>query len=431
MAKTSKQLLEERYLKSLKKKSLLIGVEFEFPIVNQTDPCSDSGLEQCHLLLDRLSQDGDYLVLKRDDDGHVIELEHKSSGDHLLFEVAYTTLEIAFAPAQDLNDLVSRFDTYHQTLDNLLKEWGLVIGGFGIHPAWKQTKDYMVKTDRYEMLTRFLALSQDFQPKTSHHLHTYPSYGGFIMGNQVQFDVDKDNVLTVLNLFNQIEASKAYLFANSVFDLWQLDTRISRDRFWEDSMHGIFSENIGVFPYDFQSLSDWIAYVNQSAMFYVKRGEETIYFEPYRVPDFFRAETISGWNLRGEPKQFGPKEEDIQFHRAYHYQDLTARGTVELRSVCTQPLHRTWAPIAFELGLRANLKQWEKLMAQHEFFRIYGRDYPSLRRRFSRPDLSEAEENAIRQFSWDLLSCAKEGLRKRGYKEEVFLDPIEVFLRQK
>ncbi|KXT75375.1 glutamate-cysteine ligase family protein [Streptococcus sp. DD12] len=429
MGKTSKQLLEERYLNPLKERPLLLGVEFEFPIINQTHPESEQGLDQCCLLLERLSQDGNYVVLKRDTDGQAIELSHQKSGDHLLFEVAYTTLEIAFAPAKDLTTLVKRFEGYLHQLNAILAEWGLTIGGFGLHPAWEKTKNYMVKTDRYEMLTQFLALSQDYQEKTAHQLHPYPSYGGFIMGNQVQFDVSKENLLSVLNLFNQIEPAKAYLFANSAFAPWE-DTRISRDRFWEASMHGIYAENIGVFPRDFSSLSEWLDYVNQSAMFYVKRGEETIYFEPYRLPDFFSAASIQGWNLQGQRRQFSPKESDISFHRAYHYQDVTARGTVELRSVCTQPLELTWAPIAFELGLRANLEKWEALMANHVFFSLYGRDYPELRRRFSAPHLSKEEEEAIRQLSGELLVCAREGLGERGHGEEVFLKPIEDFLAE-
>ena len=33
-------------------------------------------------------------------------------------------------------------------------------------------------------------------------------------------------------------------------------------------------------------------------------------------------------------------------HRSYQFQDLTTRGTVEFRSVCTQPFSATFAPAA-------------------------------------------------------------------------------------
>ena len=45
------------------------------------------------------------------------------------------------------------------------------------------------------------------------------------------------------------------------------------------------------------------------------------------------------------------QEKDFETHRSYQYQDLTTRGTVEFRSVCTQPLERTFASAAFHLGL--------------------------------------------------------------------------------
>ena len=59
-------------------------------------------------------------------------------------------------------------------------------------------------------------------------------------------DVSKSNYLRVINAFTQIEAVKAYLFANSEFLGADWNTKISRDIFWEESMHGIYPENVGV-----------------------------------------------------------------------------------------------------------------------------------------------------------------------------------------
>ncbi|QDJ27292.1 hypothetical protein [Pseudolactococcus paracarnosus] len=58
-------------------------------------------------------------------------------------------------------------------------------------------------------------------------------------------------MITTINAFNAIEPVKAWLFANSYLWHSQLDTLISRDVFWESSMHGKFLENVGVFPKPF------------------------------------------------------------------------------------------------------------------------------------------------------------------------------------
>ena len=103
---------------------------------------------------------------------------------------------------------------------------------------------------------------------------------------------------------------------------------------------------------------------------------------------------------------------------------LTTRGTVELRSVCTQPLEKTFAPAAFQLGLLVNLDRLETYLASCDFYKIYGRDYPILRKQFSALQLSKAEREAVEKLAVDLLALANEGLKKRGFGEENYLTNI-------
>ena len=75
---------------------------------------------------------------------------------------------------------------------------------------------------RYRMLMDYLNLSRNV---TKSELHHFPEYGAFICGSQVQLDVSKSNYLRVINAFTQIEAVKAYLFANSEFSGADWDTK--------------------------------------------------------------------------------------------------------------------------------------------------------------------------------------------------------------
>ena len=82
---------------------------------------------------------------------------------------------------------------------------------------------------------------------------------------------------------------------------------------------------------------------------------------------------------------------------------LKTRGTVEFRSVCTQPLDRTFASAAFHLGLLVNLDKLEAYLETAPFFKKFRRNYKFLRRQFSKKNLTDEEETAIIEISKDLL----------------------------
>ena len=94
--------------------------------------------------------------------------------------------------------------------------------------------------------------------------------------------------------------------------------------------------------------------------------------------------TIEAYSLSGEKVNLTPREADFKNHRSYQYQDLTTRGTVEFRSVCTQPFDKTFASAAFHLGILENLENVKAYLQDAPFFQEEGRDYKDLRRKFSK-----------------------------------------------
>ena len=256
-------------------------------------------------------------------------------------------------------------------------------------------------------------------------LHDYPQYGAFICGSQVQLDVSTANYLRVINAFTQIEAAKAYLFANSEFSGADWDTQISRDLFWEESMHGIYPENVGVNAKLFKDEDDFFDYLDHSAIFTAERDGETYYFSPIQARDYLATDEILAYTLNGKETLLVPQEKDFQTHRSYQFQDLTTRGTIEFRSVCTQPLDRTFASAAFHLGLLVNLDKLEAYLETAPFFESFGRDYKSLRRQFSKKQLTNEEKAGVVQFSKDLLAIAEQGLESRGQREMTYLEPLK------
>ncbi len=409
------KLLKEKYLSNMKEDSeLFVGVELEFPIVETNG--NKTNIEVTKNLFRTLANLSDFEVEKIDDDQNPIQLVHCSSEDRILFELSYNTIEFAFERAHSINEVAKRFEAYLKIIQPILQENNHEIQGHGIHPLWKENDNSPVKIERYKMLIAFLAMNG-----TGMKTHSYPSYGAFICGNQLQLDVRRDNYLRIINAFNKIEAVKAYLFSNSEFSAEAWDTKIARDIFWEESLHGYYKENVGIYPKDYQSEEEFFNNLAKTAIFTATRGGKSYYFKPIRVEDYLDQKEITAYTADGNEKIINPVKEDLKQHRSYQFQDLTARGTVEFRSVCTQPLETTFAPIAFELGLFVQLEKLENYLEDSSFIKNEEQDYRKLRKKYSKKILSKEEKEAIQSFSKDLLDIAEAGLMKRGYKEEKFL----------
>lgn len=409
------KLLKEKYLSNMKEDSeLFVGVELEFPIVETNG--NKTNIEVTKNLFRTLANLSDFEVEKIDDDQNPIQLVHCSSKDRILFELSYNTIEFAFERARSINEVAKRFEAYLKIIQPILKENNHEIQGHGIHPLWQENDNSPVKIERYKMLMAFLAMNG-----TGMKTHSYPSYGAFICGNQVQLDVRRDNYLRIINAFNKIEAAKAYLFSNSEFSAEAWDTKIARDIFWEESLHGYYKENVGIYPKDYQSEEEFFNNLARTAIFTATREGKSYYFKPIRVEDYLDQKEITAYTADGNEKIIKPVKEDLKQHRSYQFQDLTARGTVEFRSVCTQPLETTFAPIAFELGLFVELEKLENYLEDSSFFKNEEQDYRKLRKKYSKKILSKEEKEAIQSFSKDLLDIARAGLMKRGYGEEKFL----------
>lgn len=407
-------LLKKRYLEPLKKQpTTYIGIELEYPIVNLSGQATDIKVSQ--KLMEVICLELAFNVEKRDVAGNPIQLKHQN-GDCILFEVSYNTLEFAFAKARYIQEIEERFDCYLQVIQAFLRKENHELQGKGINPNWRQNDNRPISNPRYEMLTEFLSLSKHYP-----QMHSYPEYGAFICGNQVQLDVPKEKVYRILNAFNQIEGVKAYLFPNSPMPEQFPNRTITRDFFWEKSMHGLFKENIGIYSQIFQNDKDYLDYMSQSAMFSIERDGTYYYFAPLTVSEYFSKSELTVYGLGGKKVQIEPVETDIAFHRSYHYQELTNRGTVEFRSICTQAFEKTFAPIAFHLGLFSNFDYFESLLEQSKFLR----ETPPIRNHrmfYSQLPLATSIKTDVEIFAKQLLDCARIGLISRGYSEENYLD---------
>ena len=190
-------------------------------------------------------------------------------------------------------------------------------------------------------------------------------------------------------------------------------------------MHGVFEENAGVFPEVFKNEDDFFSYLSETAIFTAKRGDETYYFEPIRAKDYLSTPYVKARSIHGEVVTIEPSEEDFKTHRSYQFQDLTTRGTIEFRSVCTQPFSATFAPAALHLGLLVNLETLESILKDTSLFEVFDYDYLRIRCLFSKKEISKDDFKLILPLTEALLTCAEDGLKNRGFGEEVYLAPLQ------
>ncbi|GAX48137.1 glutamate-cysteine ligase family protein [Lactococcus reticulitermitis] len=415
----ARELLRERYFTNLKQSDdLFVGIELELPIVHLTGDAVDFSVVVA--LFDEMVEKLPLSIEKTDDNGQAIQLISDDTDDRILFEVGYNTLEFAFDKADKIGQVEMRFLTYLAVIQPFLKERHHLLTGLGVNPFWDKNDNRPVASPRYEMLLAYLKLGaarEDVRVSQA-------NYCAFIQGSRVQLEVTADNLIATLNAFNAIEPVKAWLFANSYLWNGQLETLISRDVFWEGSIHGVFPENVGVFPEAFADEAAFLDYLMKTALFTRTSDQDTYYFEPIQAVDYFNHDEIPAFDLAGNDLVLTPSPYDFNAHRSYQYQNLTARGTVECRSSCAQPMSASFSVAAFHLGLMQALPVFEALITNHAFYEDYGRDYPELRRRFSAINLSPEEVEDAAKLAQDLLDLAAIGLDKRGFGERKYLAPL-------
>ena len=174
-------------------------------------------------------------------------------------------------------------------------------------------------------------------------------------------------------------------------------------------MHGVFEENAGVFPKVFENEDDYFSYLSETAIFTATRGEVTYYFEPIRAKDYLNKPAIQAWSIHGKEVSIQPSEDDFQTHRSYQFQDFSA----------------TFAPAALHLGLLVNLEALESILKGTSLFEVFDYDYPRIRCLFSKKKISKTDLKLILPLTEALLTCAEDGLKNRGFGEEVYLAPLQ------
>ena len=418
--------IHEQFIKPTNKKKNYIGIEIETPIVNLDKKAVDFNV--VHEATAKFKEHfTDFKTDSVDYDGNTYMLKNHLTDDILCYDCSYNNIEFAMGPQKDLFSVNDLFVQYYSYVKESFEEHNHTLTGMGINPYHRYNNEVPIASERYLMLYHHLQSYKDYE-KQEIDFHHYPGYGMFSSASQVQLDVYRDDLVNTINTFTKVEPIKALLFSNSV--LYEEDPNVTciRDYLWEYSTHGINPRNIGEYEKSFQNIDELEEYLQSLNIYCVLRNDSYVNFPSMSLDEYYRKDTVTGEfynNGKYCKTSITPELDDIKCVRPFKFINLTHRGTVEFRSVCTQPISDSLTVAAFHLGLMQELDNLNKLIDQDTI--LYNREHSlyQLRKSLIQYELPEyLDKSELYNLTEEILDIASDGLEKRGLGEEEFLKPL-------
>ncbi|MBQ6629474.1 MAG: hypothetical protein IJH65_11755 [Methanobrevibacter sp.] len=418
--------LYEEFIKPTNQKKNFIGVEIEIPIINLDKKAVD--FEVVHKITNKFQkQYSDFKADGVDYDGNIFALKNPKNEDIVCYDCSYNNIEFAMGREKDLFSIDERFSEYYTFVKESFNEYNHTLTGMGINPYRKYNEYQPIPSERYLMLYHHLKSFKNYDDVPM-HFHQYPEYGMFSSASQVQLDVTKENLVKTINVFSKIEPIKALLFSNSVLIDENKHVTCFRDPLWEYSTHGVNPHNIGMYDVDLKDLDDLQSYLESLNIYCVMRDGAYINFSSMNLLDYFNQEYVCGeiYSNGGYRKiDVRPLISDIKYLRPFKFINLTFRGTIEFRSVCTQPIKDSMSVAAFHLGLKDKLDELDELITMDDVIYHKGYTASELRKLLIQDELPAfVDINGICKLSKDIVDLASLGLKERGIGEEIFLKPL-------
>ena len=418
--------LFKEFIKPTEQKKNFIGIEIEIPIINLDRTAVN--FDVVHKVTDKFQkQYSDFKQDGIDYDGNIFSLKNNNNDDIFCYDCSYNNIEFAMGREKDLFSIYDRFCDYYAFTKECFEEFNHTLTGMGINPYRKYNKNQPIPSERYLMLYHHLKSFKNYG-NVPMHFHDYPEYGMFSSASQVQLDVYKDDLVKTINVFSKIEPIKALLFSNSVLVDENKHVTCFRDALWEYSTHGVNPHNIGMYDVDFKDLDSLQAYLESLNIYCVMRDGAYINFPSMNLLEYFKRDYVCGEiYANGEYREIEIKPciNDIKYLRPFKFINLTFRGTVEFRSVCTQPIRDSMSVAAFHLGLKEKLDELEELINEDNV--IYNKGYTAgeLRKLLIQDELPAfIDGNELCKLTKDVVDLSDIGLKERGIGEEIFLNPL-------
>jgi len=410
--------IEERFIKSLKySQKRMVGVEVEFVAVKKTGRAIDWDMVQ-KIFRDFI--DKEWEVVRDGKRGPIVGVKNKKKKnnlyDYILTDTGYCLFEIITAPREDLHQVNRRFEEIKRKLVRIAKRHGVYLLAYGIQPITPPSFKLLTPRKRY---TFFRKISKP---------HAYQAGTTIIAAGQSNINLrNEEETIRAFNLLSATVPLQTALFANS--PIWRGKIhpkyKVIRSVFWRGKYD---PWRVGMPPRPFRSLDDYFRHVWSLEAFLVKRNDK--YYEVVNKPQFMFYLEYGGKGRPVESKNkklinLKPEREDIDIHNTFVWWDSRLKTTtktvyLENRDCATQPPGEQMSVFAFHLGLVENLDRLERYMSRFHYNDLRNSRYEALTKTLR----TKIKDKPITEFAYKLVKIAEEGLKKRGLKEEKYLEPL-------
>lgn len=386
-----------------------VGVELEFPILNLSKKPVE--MHVINGLMDHImSVSYGFRLLQRGSDGNIAGLIN-DDGDVICFDNSYNNIEFSMAKAPSISIIAKRFYLYIELIQEYLRKNNYIITGLGTNPFKEYITDSPVKIEIYNAIRSYLIKSQGDK------YHKYQNFPPYLSSVQTHIDVKNTDLITAFNLYAKLDFVRAILFSNS---LPFIDSGINfkkyicfRDYLWEKSGFSYNPLNVGKNDFEFTSIDQIVnSYLPRSIFIKARKGKYTS-FSPIPIKDYF------------SDKCYNSIPEDIDTFLSFRTIELTYRGTIEVRSDCSQPLKEAFAPVAFNHGLSFKIN--EAISLCDTFFSEYNIKYSNSQLRnfiVSGNAIPGISSYALSDFVVHLIDISSEGLVNNSPVDNIYLKPL-------
>lgn len=410
--------IEEQFIKSLKySHKRMVGVEVELIAIKKTGRAASWELIQ-KIFKDFV--DKDWEEVRDGKRGPIIGVKNKKKKnnwyDYILTDTGYCLLEIITAPREDLHQVNKRYEEIKNKLVRIAKMQGVYILAYGIQPVTSPSFKLLTPRKRY---TFFRRISKP---------HSYQAGTTIIAAGQSNINLrDKEEALRAFNLLSATVPVQTALFANS--PIWKGKVhpkyKVIRSVFWRGKYD---PWRVGMPPRPFRSLDDYFRHVWSLETFLVRRNEK--YYEVINKPQFMFYLEYGGKGRAVDSKskkliRLKPERKDIDLHNTFVWWDSRLKTTtrtvyLENRDCATQPPKEQMSVFAFHLGLVENLDKLGRYMSKFHYNDLRNARYEALTKTLK----AQVKNIPISEIAKRLVKISKEGLIKRGFKEEKYLEPL-------
>ena len=396
-------LLDKQFIDTISRAETSVGVEIELPIVPFTPGRVSESLSG--ILCEKLKTLG-FTPVRFTNSGRVCEWVD-GDGDSVSYETSWNTFEFSLHNKKDIVSLFRKYIALLLPLQGVLTEHGYFFCGRGINPNYMHMDPSPLDTD-------ILLAKSEFLAKYTEH-HDGEIFHALCASVQTHLDaLDEQSFLKMFSLLRKAYVCDALFFANSLapdeafsrirpaLDKLERDTVCYRDEIWKYCG----APNTSFTSFKLDTIDDYRRYLRGLKLFVIVKDGKYEAIQPV-LPENYGSETA--WD-----------EEMLTCFRALEPVAPTKRGTIEIRSTCVQPLDAMFEPTAFYAGLVSEAAEAEKLMDE-----LYEKYYPGLTPPQIRDILmrrsSADKRRELRPFGKKLIELSIQGLKKRGYGEEIFI----------